>query len=132
VFNAIFKNFQLCHGGQFYWWRKPRTCRKSLTTLSRFNFPIVNFPFICSNIQQNLHMKNIYLSSDPKFQTFGSYQDVLERGLLLTKKLLNQWFILVKLKSYGRHHNLVNCYGLCVSNVHGYVKFTMGKLNLLS
>jgi hypothetical protein len=43
----------------------------------------------------------------------GSYQDFLARGLLLTRKLLNQGFLLVKLKSslrkfYGRHHNLVD------------------------
>jgi hypothetical protein len=41
----------------------------------------------------------------------GSYQDFLDRGLLLTKKLLNQGFLLVKLMSslrkfYGRHHDL--------------------------
>ena len=29
----------------------------------------------------------------------SSYQDFLDRGLLLTKKLLNQGFLLVKLKS---------------------------------
>ena len=41
------------------------------------------------------------------------------RGLLLTRKLLNQWFLLVKLKSlfYGRHHDLVDCYGISVSQM---------------
>ena len=46
---------------------------------------------------------------------FGSYQDVLDRGLLLTRKLLNQGFLLVNVKSslrtlYGRHHHLVNSF----------------------
>ena len=50
----------------------------------------------------------------------GSYQDFLDRGLLLTRKLLNQGFLLVKLKSslrkfYGRHHDLVDHYGISVS-----------------
>jgi hypothetical protein len=45
----------------------------------------------------------------------GSYQDFLDRGLLLTRKLLNQGFLLVKLKSslrkfYSRHHNLVDLF----------------------
>ena len=40
----------------------------------------------------------------------GSYQDFLDRGLVLTRKLLNQWFLLVKLKSSlrkisDRHHD---------------------------
>jgi hypothetical protein len=46
--------------------------------------------------------------------------------LLLTMKLLNQGFLLVKLKSslwkfYGRHHDLVDRYGISVTNDHGYV-----------
>jgi hypothetical protein len=32
------------------------------------------------------------------FRACGSYQDFLDRGLLLTRKLLNQGFLLVKLK----------------------------------
>ena len=40
------------------------------------------------------------------------YQDFLDRGLLLTRKLLNQRFLLVKLKFYGRHHDLVDRYGI--------------------
>ena len=56
----------------------------------------------------------------------GSYQDFLDRELLLTMKLLNQGFLLVKLKSslwkfYGRHHDLVDRYGISVTNDHGYV-----------
>jgi hypothetical protein len=43
----------------------------------------------------------------------GSCHDVLDSGLLLTRMLLNQRFLLVKLKSshrksYGRHHDLVD------------------------
>ena len=46
-----------------------------------------------------------------------SYQDFLDRGFLLTRKLLKQWFLLVKLKSslrkfFGRHPAMVD---------HGYV-----------
>jgi hypothetical protein len=46
--------------------------------------------------------------------------------LLLTGKLLNQGFLLVMLKSslqkfYGGHHDLVDCYGICVTNDNGYV-----------
>ena len=42
----------------------------------------------------------------------GSYQDFLDRGLLLTRKLMNQGFLLIKLKSSlrkfcGRHHGYV-------------------------
>jgi hypothetical protein len=56
----------------------------------------------------------------------GSYQDFLNRGLLLTRKLLNQGFLLVKLKSslrkfYGLHHDLVDRSGISVTNDNGYV-----------
>ena len=49
----------------------------------------------------------------------GSFQDFLDRGLLLTRKLLNQVFLLVKLnlslrKFYGHHHDLVDRYGISV------------------
>ena len=46
----------------------------------------------------------------------------LDRGLVLTRKLLNQGFLLVKLKSSlrkfnGRHHDLVDRYGISVSQI---------------
>ena len=87
-----------------------------------FNFPIVNFPFICSNIPAALAY-GVYISQMIRYsRACGSYKDVLDRGLLLTRKLLNQGFLLVKLKSslrefYGRHHNLVDRYGISVSKM---------------
>jgi hypothetical protein len=49
----------------------------------------------------------------------GFYQDLFDGGLLLTRKLLNQGFLLVKFKasprkSYGRHHDR---YGILVSQM---------------
>jgi hypothetical protein len=87
-----------------------------------FNFSIVNFPFTCSNIPAALAY-GVYISQMIRYsRACGSYQDVLDRGLLLTRKLLNQGFLLVKLKSslrefYGRHHNLVDRYGISVSKM---------------
>ena len=55
-----------------------------------FNFPIVNFPFLCSNIPAS-SAYGIYLSHLIRYsRTCGSYQDFLGRGLLLTRKLPNQ------------------------------------------
>ena len=82
-----------------------------------FYFPIVNFPFICSNIPTY----GVYISQLVRyFRVCGSYQDFLDTGWLLTRSLLNQGFLLVKLKSslrkfYGRHHDLVDRYGISVS-----------------
>ena len=82
-----------------------------------FYFPILNFPFICSNIPATpaygVYIFHLIWYS----RACGSYQDFLDRGLLLTRKLLNQGFLLIKLKSsfqkfYGRHHDLVTKY-LC-------------------
>jgi hypothetical protein len=50
------------------------------------------------------------------------YQYLIDRGLLLTRKLLDQGFLLVKLKSslrkfYGHHHDIVDRYGISVSQM---------------
>ena len=87
-----------------------------------FNFPIVNFPFICSNIPA-APAYGVYISQLIRYsRTCSSYQDFLDRGLLLTRKLLNQQFLLAKLKSslrmlYDRHHDLVARYGISVSQM---------------
>jgi hypothetical protein len=63
-----------------------------------FNFPIVNFPFICSNIPA-APAYGVYISLLIQYsRVCGSYQDFFDIGLLLTRKLLNQGYLLVKLK----------------------------------
>ena len=87
-----------------------------------FNIPIVNFPFICSNIP-TLPGYGVYIFQLIRYsRSCVSYKDFLDRRLLLARKLLNQGFLLVKLKSsllkfYGRHRNLVDCYEIYVSQM---------------
>jgi hypothetical protein len=87
-----------------------------------FNFPIVKFPFIISNIP-GAPACSVYISQLIRYsRACGSYQDFLDRGLLLTRQLLDQGFLSVKLKSSlrklcGRHHDLVDHYGLFVSQM---------------
>jgi hypothetical protein len=64
-----------------------------------FNFPIVNFSFIFNNIPTAPAYCE-YISQLIRYsRACGSYQDSLDRGLMLTMKLLYQRFILVNLKS---------------------------------
>ena len=93
-------------------------CSRHLTSTLSFCTTILFY----SNITHRL----IYISLMIRYsRACGSYQDFLDRGLLLTRKLLNQWFLLVKLKSssftdikfYGRHHDLVDRYGISVSQM---------------
>ena len=61
-------------------------------------------------------------SKKKKIDVCGNKSETNDRGLLLTRKLLNQGFLLVKLKSsrrkfYGRHHDLVDRYGISVSQM---------------
>ena len=59
----------------------------------------------------------------------GYYQDLLHRGLLLTRKLLNQGFTLVKiitLKVLRSPPRLGWPYGISVTNDHEYVPLVVG------
>jgi hypothetical protein len=77
---------------------------------------------ICSNIPA-APVYGVYLSQLIRhFRACGSYQDFLDIGLLLTRKLLSQVFRLVKLKSSLRkfcdhHHKLVDRYRISVSQM---------------
>ena len=94
-----------------------------------FNFPIVNVPFICSNILA-APAYGVYISKLIRYsRACGSYQDFIDRGLLL-----NQWLLLIKLKSslrtlYGRHHDLVDRYGMTTDMF--YLTYTLPSLFLV-
>ena len=94
-----------------------------------FNFPIVNFPFICSDIPA-APAYGVYISQLTLYSTdCASYQDFIDKEL--TRKRLNQRFLLAKLKSslrkfHGRHHDLVDRYRKSV------VKMTTDMFHLLS
>jgi len=83
---------------------------------------ISNTSFLCSNIPA-APVYGVYASQLIRYsRACGSYQDFSNRGLLLTRKLLNQGFLLVKLRSslrkfYGRHHDLVVRCGISVSQM---------------
>ena len=52
------------------------------------------------------------------------YHDFLDRAQLLSQKLLSQGYIQARLvsslqKFYGRHHELVDCYEVSVSQIIG-------------
>ena len=79
------------------------------------SFLILNFPFICSNIPAAPAHIVCILQMIRYSRACGSYKDFLDRGLLLTMKLLNKGVLEVKLKAslrkfYRRHHDMVNRY----------------------
>ena len=95
---------------------------KLYDTRDDFNVHVVNFPFICSNIQA-APAYGVYISQLIRYsRACNSYHDFLDKGFLLTKMLLDQGFLLVNLKSslrklYGRHNDLVGRNGISVSQM---------------
>ena len=87
-----------------------------------FTFQIVNFPFISGNIPAS-PAYGVYISQLIRYFTVcAEYSDILERAQLLTQKLFKQCYVAPRLKSslqklYGRHHDLVNCYGMSISQM---------------
>ena len=90
-------------------------------TRDDFSFSIVNFPFLCSNIPA-APAYGVCISQLIRYsRACISYHDFLDR-VLVKRKLLNQEFQSVKLKSslrkfFGRHHELVDRYGITVSQM---------------
>ena len=87
-----------------------------------FSFPIVNFPFLCSNIPA-APAYGVYISQLIRYsRACCRYNDFLTRARLLTDRLLQQGFVAQRLKSslhkfYGRHHQLVDRYEISVAGM---------------
>jgi hypothetical protein len=82
-----------------------------------------NYHFSHDAEKHQFEAYGVYISQLIRYsKACGSYQDFLDRRLLLTRKLLNQGFLMAKLKSsfrkfYSRHHNLVDRHGISVSQM---------------
>ena len=69
------------------------------------------------------HAYGVHISQLLRYSSaYGSHQEFRDRALLFRRKLLNQWSLLVKLKSslrtfYGRHHDSINHYEIFVSQM---------------
>ena len=91
-------------------------------TTNRIIFPTVNVPFLSSNIP-SAPAYGVYVSQLIRYaRACSNYQDFMERGKVLTTKLLSQEYQNTKLvatlkKVYGRHHDLVNPYNVAVSGI---------------
>jgi len=65
----------------------------------------------------------VYISQLIRYsRACASYQDFIDRGLQLTRKLLSQGFLREKLQSslrmfFGRHHDLVDRYEISISQI---------------
>ena len=87
-----------------------------------FNFSIVYFPFIDSNIPEP-PAYGVFISQLIRYARVCSrYNDFLYRGSILTSKLLKQGYSVEKLKTafrkfYGRHSDLVGKYNISVSHM---------------
>ena len=87
-----------------------------------FNFPTVNFPFLRC-IVPSAPTYGVYVSQLIRYARACSiYQDFMERGKVLTTKLLIQRYQKTKLvatlkKFCGRHCDLVNPYNVAVSRM---------------
>ena len=87
-----------------------------------FNFSIVNFPFLSSNIP-SAPGYGVYVSQLIRYvRACSKYQDFIERWKLLTATLLTLGYQRTKLvstlkKFYGRHHDLVYPYNVAVFRI---------------
>ena len=101
------------------WWNIAINCRWR----HKFNRSHINIIFTTGLDSKRLKDVILELIIMHRYsRACGSYHDVLDKGLLLTRTLLNQVFLVVKLmsplrKSYDRHYDLANRYWVSVSQM---------------
>jgi hypothetical protein len=87
-----------------------------------FNFPIINFPYLCSNIPTS-PAYGVFISQLIRYaRACLAYDQFLVRGCLLTNKLMSQGFQLSHLqaaflKCYGRYNDLIYPYNLSLGHM---------------
>ena len=97
-------------------------CTKLYDKRDDFDFTIVNYPFLDSNIPAS-PAYGVFVSQLIRYaRACSTYSDFLGRASLLTSKLLNQGYLQARLiatckKFYGRHHDLVTKYSKTVSQL---------------
>ena len=97
-------------------------CTKLYDKRDDFNFAIVNFPFLDSNIPA-APAYGVYVSQLIRYaRACSMYTSFLSRALLLTSKLLKQGYLQPRLmatckKFYGRHYSLIAKYNITVSQL---------------
>jgi hypothetical protein len=103
-----------CFIWTFNWneWNFKSEIRQNKDKREDFDFTIVNFPFLCSNIQLT-PAYGVYISHLIRYlRACFAYRDFWKRGKLLTNKLMLQGYNESRLKSsfckfYGRYNDLV-------------------------
>jgi hypothetical protein len=114
------------YASYLYLYRKSWLGAKPYNNIYYFNFPIMNFPFICSNIPA-VPTYGVYISQ--LIQCSGacaSYHDFPNRVLLITRKLLDQRFrVIFDVLRYHHdcipfHHDLVYRYRISVSQFRSF------------
>ena len=86
-----------------------------------FNFPIVNFPFMSSNIPA-VPSYGIYISQLVRIgRICSTYDEFVKRNMVITSRLIKQGFLYTKLvtsfkKFYVKYIHLVGKYNVCLKN----------------
>ena len=101
---------------------KGKLCTSLFDKRDDFNFPIINFPVLSSNIPAS-PAYGVFVSQMIRYaRACSNYQEFLVRAKLLTSKLLTQGYVIPRLRStfkkfYGRHQDLVTHFGKSVTSM---------------